>query len=207
VGARQARRLRHVAPAAVSAIGLAAVLTACTASSSGAAPGPSASTSAPTTTAPTSSAATSPSPATTGSPTVVPTAPVSTAPAVPIGTPATVGGVTVRIGAVSSFTGSAVTPGELGGPAVAVPVTLRNDTSAAVSAADVVVDLVRADGSPASPLSGSPASPLPATIAPGATVSGVYAFTLATDARADVSITVSYRTGVPVAAFTGSVAS
>lgn len=218
VGDVSGPRARALAVATCTVVGLLG-LTACSASSSSAAD-PTAAGSAATSSA---SAGTTPSvgttpmsspsgtpastPAASGGLTVVPTAPVSTAPAVPIGTPATVGGVTVSIGAVTAFTGAAVAPGELGGPAVAVPVTLRNGTGAAVSAAGVVVDLVRADGSPASPLTGDPAAPVSGTVAPGASVTGVYAFTLAADARSAVSITVSYRTGVPVASFTGSVAS
>lgn len=137
----------------------------------------------------------------------VPSLPVTTAPAVPLSSPATVAGVTVSLGTIAAFTGTGVLPGEVAGPAVAVPVTLRNGTGAPVSADDVVVDLVGASGAPAAPLSSPPANPLTGTVAPGASVSGTYTFTVPTSERSNVSITVTYRAGVPVARFTGPVPS
>ena len=209
--ARGGSGLRRGGLVALTVPGLVLALAAC--GSGGVTPAPSASaatsSAAPSSAAPTAPATpttTAAAPAATGGLSEVPTVPVTTAPAVPVSSPATVDGVTVTLGRVTAFTGAAQVPGELGGPAVAVPVTLRNGTGAAVSAGDVVVDLVGADGSPASPFTSGPAKPLSGTVAPGATVSGVYAFTLGQDARTGVSVTVSLRAGTPVALFTGSVA-
>lgn len=163
------------------------------ASSAGSSP---AATSAPTTAEPTDPTAT------------VAEVPVTTAPAAPLGASVTSGGVVVSLGAITSVTAVGQLPGEVGGPAVRVPVTLRNDTGGPVDTDLVVVTLADAAGDPAGPVTSDPsAQPLRGVLAAGASATGTYVFTLPTDDRSGVALTVSYSTQAPVVLFTGTIAS
>jgi hypothetical protein len=136
----------------------------------------------------------------------VPVVPVTTAPAVPLSSPApSLGGGRISIGTITSIQGTAQLPGETAGPAVRVPVTIVNGGSTALDLDQVVVDLVDRNGVSASSLSSDPAAPFQGSLAPRASASAVYVFSLPTGDRSDVSVVVSYTTAAPVVVFTGSI--
>lgn len=135
-------------------------------------------------------------PAPTGQP-----APVST----PIEAPAeTVPGVAVRIERLEAVQGEAQGPGEISGPAIRFAVVVENTTGGAVPLGTVVVNLdYGTDRTPGSEIAKPGGTPLPTEVAAGATVEGVYLFSVPTDARDLVNITVDYSVDVAPVMFTG----
>ncbi len=117
------------------------------------------------------------------------------------------GGVTAQIVGVAAVAGNGQGVGDLDAPAVQVRVKVANDTGEPLSMDSVVVNAYYgADDTPASPLLGDPSADwLRGQLADGRTATGVYLFTVPPDERDQVTITVSYRAGTPIAVFEGSV--
>lgn len=87
-------------------------------------------------------------------------------------------GVRVAVDGVAAVDGQAVGPGESSGPALALDVSITNDSGAAVSADGLVVNVYGTDAVPGSQLLGDPRSaPLQGDIAGGTSVQGVYVLT------------------------------
>lgn len=138
---------------------------------------------------------------------IVPEAPVTTAPAVALTDTADFGGrVTARISQVSAIQANATLPGEVAGPAVAVTVEVANGSAAAIGLDTVTVTAQDAAGNPATSISADPAAALTGSLDPGATASGTYVFTVPTDQRNPITVTVNYSTGAPTLVFSGAVA-
>jgi len=126
---------------------------------------------------------------------------------VPIESPGViVSGVTAEVTGIEAVDGVAKGPGEVSGPAIRFTVTITNTTSSTVDLTATVVTVdYGADRTPAGQLYQPGASPMPTKVAAGDTASGVYVFTIPTDQRDLVHITVDYSVGVPPLVFTGKV--
>lgn len=109
-------------------------------------------------------------------------------------------GAQVQVG-LASVEAEAALPGEVGGAAVQVTVTVTAAEELDLSSASVV--LWGADGAPAVGLSGNGAQDLPTTAAAGETVTGTYVFSA--PAGGGVEVRVSTAAGSPVLVFTGTV--
>jgi hypothetical protein len=149
---------------------------------------------------PTSTATTGPH-QTTGGQTPPPASPAATFGA----TSSTQTGLNVKVGSLTSVNGVAHGVGEISGPAIKFTVTVKNPTSAAISLSSVVLNLYSgADKNPTVQLSHSGGTNLPASVAPGATVTGVYVFTVPSDQRNLIQITFDYKAGAPMLVFQGA---
>jgi hypothetical protein len=155
----------------------------------------------------------SPDQGATAAPETDPAAPPADAGAVPpvetpveIDAPATFdASVTAEVTQVESVQGEAQGPGEIGGPALRVSISLANGTGRDVDLDTSVVALFYgADDIPAAELSGPGAERFQGTLKAGATASGVYVFRVPADER-DIRITVSYSPTDTTVAFEGSV--
>lgn len=117
---------------------------------------------------------------------------------------APVPGVTFSIGALEAVDGVANGPGEVAGPALRFPVTVRNDTGEAISLTSTVVNLFAGEElSPAVEVGEPGGQPLPETVAAGASATGVFVFSVATELRDQVQISVDYSADAPVVLFEG----
>ncbi|WP_137293322.1 hypothetical protein [Nocardioides dongxiaopingii] len=114
----------------------------------------------------------------------------------PDGTGTVLPGVTVRLGAVTRTEGTATTPGEVSGPAVRVEVEVANTTDAEVALAPVVALSYGAEATPA-PQFTRDSDPLGATLAAGASTTGVYVYALPSGS-AEVSVLVSSGAARPL---------
>ena len=146
-------------------------------------------------------------------PTPEPTGPTADAnalppvlPAVQLDETAAVGnGITAVVQSLEAIEGTGQGPGNVAGPALRATVRITNGTAGPVSLDAVAVDLATGpDRTPASPLDDPSEVPFSGTVAPGATAQGVYVFTVPTDARALVTVSVGYQAGAPFLVFTGS---
>jgi len=112
-------------------------------------------------------------------------------------------GITVAIDEVESISVAAATPGEVSGPAVRVTVRVTNDSNGPVNLDSAVVNLTAADGAYGVGTTAGEPQPLTGDVAPGATVIATYVFMLDPAAGRDVSVSVNYGAGEPLAIFTG----
>jgi hypothetical protein len=171
-----------------------------------------------------SAAGTSGSVAPTGTPTPAPTSaatPASTAPvdpvtaaeqlppflpAVALDQPASVGGLSIEVASVEAINGQAKGPGNVAGPALRVTLRISNGTDAAAAVDAVAVNLAYGpDAAAASPLEDPSESPFTGSVAPGGTAEGTYVFSVPTDGRDPVSVSVGHAAAAPIAVFTGSI--
>jgi hypothetical protein len=132
-------------------------------------------------------------------------APLPELPSVPLTEDvAPVPGLVVSIDNLEAVTGEADGPGEVAGPALRFTLVLRNDGDAPVSLESTVVTAYSGpEQTPALDLRGPGGVPLPVEIAPGATVTGVFIFTVPLEDRDQVKIGVDYTVGVPIVVFEG----
>lgn len=106
-----------------------------------------------------------------------PSVAISLAPAVKVGEPAEIASaVRVTVGKVKDVTVKARQPGEIAGPAAAVPLTVRNGSTEAFSLDGVVVTAFYGDDIPGNETSASPSKPMTGSLAPGKTAKGIYVF-------------------------------
>lgn len=100
-------------------------------------------------------------------------------------------GLTTRLANIESVAGEASQPGEVAGPSVRFTVEVTNTGADSVSLESVaVVAYYGPDRTPALSLSAPGAAPFPQAVAAGETVRGVYVFSVPTDSRDDVSLTI-----------------
>jgi hypothetical protein len=146
-----------------------------------------------------------PPPTATGEPTVVPSAATSTTKA-PIDKKGDLGnGVEVRVNRIENVQGEAQGPGEVAGPALRVSITVKNNTSKAVSMELALANLYYGkEATPASPLSGPGADPLTRAIPAGKSATGRYVFGVPKDERDQIQVEFSYTTKAPTVIFTGA---
>lgn len=113
-------------------------------------------------------------------------------------------GVTVRLSSIQPVEAEAKIPGETSGPAVRITVSITNGSDAPVDLGNVSVVLTGAGGTPTATVTNPDIPPLSGSVAPGASASGTYTFTIPAANRDDTVLTVKYAAAVPTAAFTGS---
>ncbi|MCU1438797.1 MAG: hypothetical protein JWP66_1884 [Naasia sp.] len=203
-------RIGWFAIAAAVAIAIAGMVIAVNVSNSGGsagAPGPSDSpvptaTIEPTISTPTSSPITLPTPAPTIPPGEVTPIPEATTPLQ--GTGAVDENVFFTVTNVEAVQGEAVGPGEVAGPSVRFTVVAANNTGASVNLGNTVLNAYYGDDeTPASPLSGPGVQAFPTALEPGRQVTGVYVFSIPTDQRGAVRLTVDYSVETPILVFEG----
>jgi hypothetical protein len=149
--------------------------------------------------------AASPPPNSSAPPAAAPGQPAAQAPVTFTEPAAPVPGVTFSISGLEAVQGVANGPGEVGGPALRFTLNVRNDTAAAVSLTSTVVNLFAGpDRAPAVELGEPGGVPLPESVAPGASATGVFVFTVPVELRNQVQISVDYAVDAPVVLFEGA---
>ncbi len=115
-------------------------------------------------------------------------------------------GIRVALTKIEDVQGEAVQPGEVAGPAVRVTVTMTNASKRSFNAGTTVVNAyVGKDLTPAGMLVRPGGVPMYGTLRPGETTYGVYIFTIPTERRDDVTITVDYQAKAPTVVFRGKI--
>ncbi len=112
-------------------------------------------------------------------------------------------GLTARVTANQKISFSAQLPGEVSGPAAKVTIQFVNNSAAAISLANVVVNDEDAKAVPCTAVQSSPNAPVSGSLAPGKSATGVYVFELPTSYVAPLTVSVSYTTAAPVVLFVG----
>ena len=112
-------------------------------------------------------------------------------------------GIKVRLTSIRRITVTEGLPGEVAGPALAITVSVDNQSNKTVGLGDAVVNLTDSSGAPANPIVSPPARPLPTAVRSGQVVNGVCAFTVATSRQKTVTVTVSLAPDQPVLVFKG----
>lgn len=115
-------------------------------------------------------------------------------------------GFEIEIVSIRAVQVAATTPGEVAGSALRVEVLARNGSQQPQSVDSAVVTLVAADGEPGIDTTAGSPSPLRGTVAPGDAVTGSYVFMLDPADGREVTVSVNYAAGQPVAVFTGTTA-
>ena len=214
---------RRLALAAAATALAAVVVTALTLGGGGSSPSAAGADTTPAGTSSTDPAATSGAPAEQSAapatevpevPTPTPTGPTADAdqgpvelPAVALDAPAPVGnGVVATLPLIESIQASATGPGNIAGPALRVTVQVTNGTDQPVSLGGVATNLyLGPDRTPASPVDDPSQAPFTGTVAPGASATAVYVFSVPADDRSAVTVEVGYQAGAPLLQFTGPV--
>ncbi|MDT0156341.1 DUF4352 domain-containing protein [Microbacterium sp. ARD32] len=111
------------------------------------------------------------------------------------------GGVQARIDKVSPLDVKAETPGEIAGAAVAVSLTIDNDSDKAIDVSSAMVSLTGADGVLGQPTTSDPYRPFQGTVRAGGTADAVYVFLLPEKARSAFVVSVQYLAGTTMARF------
>ncbi|KRC47329.1 hypothetical protein ASE16_18670 [Leifsonia sp. Root227] len=114
-------------------------------------------------------------------------------------------GLTAAVTTFASYTATATRAGEVSGPAVKATLTLTNGTGSSVPLTAVTVNgYYGDDATPASRVDGDKATkPFAAELAPGATATATYVFTVPADAKS-VTITLADAAGAKLVTFTGA---
>ncbi len=116
-------------------------------------------------------------------------------------------GISVSIDSVKTVEVEAQTPGEVSGTAIVVTVTAENGTDEAQSLESAVVIVTATDdGEPGIGTTAGDPEPFSGSIEPGKSATGRYVFMLEDAADREISVSVNYAAGEPVAVFTGKVA-
>lgn len=133
-------------------------------------------------------------------------------------------GVTARITSVKAVQVQAVGPGEVSGPGLDIDIEVTNHTAKAIDLGNAVVTITDAEGTPGVLMIFAPEAssavdkdvpavsadsfsrPLTGSLAPHATASGTYVFTIPVGHRKPISVNVSYAGNAPVAVFRGDTA-
>lgn len=113
--------------------------------------------------------------------------------------------VSASISNVADVETESQTPGEVGGPGVALTIEIDNGSAESIDVGNVIVDLVDSTGASATPI-GTGSTPFSGAIAAGDSASGVYVFTIDEAVRGDVTIRISYSADEPIVLFTGNIA-
>lgn len=117
--------------------------------------------------------------------------------------PATLsGGITAHIDSITPINAKGQGIGEVSGPAVSIAVTLTNTTASAVSLDQVSVGGYYGDhAAPGSPIMGDKDTTLHGALAPGASASGTYVYSMPKNQRSSVIVTVTDAAGAPLVVF------
>jgi hypothetical protein len=114
------------------------------------------------------------------------------------------GDVTVAVVEVVEFEAKARVAGEIGGPAVAVTVSLNNDSGATLDGNQVTVTASDGDDRPLLPLSAEPSDPFEGDLPDGRSARAVYLFSLPDGTQIPITITINPSPEAPVAVFVGA---
>ncbi|WP_460810102.1 DUF3712 domain-containing protein [Microlunatus endophyticus] len=114
-------------------------------------------------------------------------------------------GVKVNVTTVRAVTAKPVGPGEVGGPALALTVRIKNGSTSSLDLSTVTINLDGSKGSPGILATGSPYAPLDGSLAAGDSAKGTYVFTIAKADRKPITIQVQYGNGQTVLQFSGNV--
>lgn len=113
-------------------------------------------------------------------------------------------GITADISAMKAVSGEARGPGEVSGPSLRFTVTIHNQTTTAISTANVVVNVgAGTDNIPAISLSGPGVLGFTDNILPGESGSGTYVYLVPLNERGTVRILVNFEVNSTIAAFEG----
>lgn len=112
-------------------------------------------------------------------------------------------GMAVSLESVTATEVTAETPGEVSGPAVVVVVDLTNTSDEVQSIDSAVVNLTTADGEVGISTTAGDPSHLSGELAPDESAEATYVFMLDPADRREVTVSVNYSAGEPVAEFTG----
>lgn len=112
-------------------------------------------------------------------------------------------GIIIEIVSIEAIEVTAETPGERDGSAVRVTVSARNTSTQPQSVASAVVMVTAGADLGIGTTAGSPA-PFTGEIAPGADTTATYVFMLDPATDRDVTVSVNYAAGEPVAVFSGT---
>jgi hypothetical protein len=112
-------------------------------------------------------------------------------------------GVTARLVAIDAVEVVGHLPGEISGPGVAITVEMTNGSTEPVGLDQVTVDLMDREQASAPPILPPEPEGLSGTLAPGASATGRYQFTLPPEERSDASVRVSYSVTAPTVVFVG----
>jgi hypothetical protein len=112
-------------------------------------------------------------------------------------------GVSTRVAGVEAIDVKAETPGEVSGPAIAVAVVVQNQGTTPIDVSSAVVNVVASDGELGIGTTAGSPSPLTGTVAPGESAQGRYVFMLNVAGGREVTVSVNYGAGEPVAVFKG----
>lgn len=127
-------------------------------------------------------------------------------PVEPDDTATSAGGLAVDLVDAEAVTGTPVQPGDVGGPAVRMTISLTNPGAEEVSLSGLVVNCYYgADETPASGLTAPGGVAMPSAVAAGSTVTGVYLFTVPREERSSVRLTLDLAAGEPLVVFEGDV--
>lgn len=136
----------------------------------------------------------------------VPTGAPSTMEPVAIDEPAEITpAVSASITSVSAVETSAKLPGEIAGPGVSLTIEFNNNGGDPVNLANVIVDLVGADGVSATP-SMTDSQPFSGALATATSATATYVFNIDPALRGDVTVRLSYSAEAPTVLFQGSLA-
>jgi hypothetical protein len=125
-------------------------------------------------------------------------------PVAPDATVVTAEGVEISLSRIEAVQGEAALAGETSGPAIRVTVRLVNSGSDPLDLEYVTVNAYSGeDRAPAGTLMQPGGAPFEGSLASGDSADGVYLFTIPEADRKDVTITVDYLFGAPVAVFRG----
>lgn len=113
-------------------------------------------------------------------------------------------GIAVSVTSVRSVTSKAVGPGQIGGPALALVIKIKNGSKDPLDLSTVTVDLHGAKGVPGILAAGSPYHPLTGSLASGDSAKGNYVFTIAKADRKPITVQVQYGNGQTVLQFSGN---
>lgn len=112
-------------------------------------------------------------------------------------------GFVVALDSISTTAVTAETPGDVAGDAVVVVVEVRNTSKEPQNVDSAVVTLETGDGELGIPTIAGDPSPLTGDIPPESSAKGRYLFMLDPATGRDITISVNYAAGEPVAQFTG----
>ncbi|MFE7845376.1 DUF4352 domain-containing protein [Microbacterium sp. NPDC057407] len=115
------------------------------------------------------------------------------------------GGVNVTVSEVEQLEVKAETPGEIAGPAVALTLTVENDSGESIDLSTAMVSVTGSKDSYGQATTSEPYSPFLGSLEPGEEASGIYVFRLPAEERDSLQVTVEYIAGAPIALFTGDV--
>lgn len=112
-------------------------------------------------------------------------------------------GVTARLAEIDSVQATASLPGEVGGPALAITVKVKNETGKKLDLALGVVNAYYGrERTPAVSVASDGEVPFPASVADGESATGVYVFQIPEEAR-PVRVELDLGNGVDVVVFKG----